>query len=274
MFYLFIYLVHTSLDLCDFFYDECAGLDNVECLQLLKEALNRKNCRSETLAFFAKVWKSKKVDCTGINVKVLLTEKKVSDVSILSWFLAHGVAVDSTDVRIAIQCLSDKKVESFKLLLRECDHFDKDSLCQETLKARKISFLLYLVELGAALPNDHEAIMNQLLAAKNFSGVETVLKLLSKESLETLDLSSLLQTNLVHRHNLITMFIEAGVNPNGRKPPIVTVMGMNHLKPEAQIELVCLLLKNGASCSQLSQTSRFTTTPLHVATELSLKTGK
>ena len=236
--------------------------------------MSRKSCRSETLAFLTKVWKTKKVDCTGVNLRVLLTEKKVSDMSTLSWFLASGIIVDGSDIQTAIQCLADKKVESFKLLLGKCDHIDKDLLCQETLKARKMSFLLHLLNEGAALPKDHEAIIHQLLSSKNFSGVETVVKLLSRECFEKMDLSSLLLTNLVHHHKLIGMFIEAGVSPNGRKPPIVTVMGLTHLKAEAQVELVCLLLKCGASCAQLSQTARFTTTPLHVATELSLKIGR
>ena len=241
------------------------------CLQLLNEVMNSKSCRSETLAFLVKVWKTKKLDCSGINLKILITEKKVSDSNILSWFIGNGCIVGSSDVFLAIQCLADKKSSEFKLLLRNCDHADKDQLCQEALKANKMTFLCHLLNEGAALPNDYELVINRLLVSKNFTGVETVIKLLDRESFEKMDLSSLLTNNLYNQHKLIKMFIEAGVSPNGKKSPIVTVMGMNHLKPEVQVELVCVLLRYGANCSQLSQASRVNSTPLHVATELSLK---
>ena len=262
------------LEVADFFYDECSELSEEECLQLLKVLMSHRSCLSETMNFVSKVWKNKKVNCSGVNMKILLTEKKVSEPSTLSWFLSCGVIVDNSDIRICTQCLADKKVESFKVLLSKCDHVDKDSICQEALRAGKINFLLHLISEGATLPSDHETLFNQLLSSKNFSGAETVLKLLSRESAEKLDLSSLLQNNLVYHRSLISKLIDAGVNPNGKNPPIVSVMRMTHLKPEMQVELVCLLMKCGANCNQLSQTTHVNTTPLHVATELSLKVGK
>jgi len=262
---------YLNLGQADYFYGECSGLNEDICLQLLNEVMSSKSCRSETLAFLVKVWKTNKVDCSGINLKILMTEKKVADSSILSWFISNGCIVGNSDVSLAIQCLADKKSFEFKLLLRNCDHADKDRLCLEALKANKMSFLCHLLNEGAALPSYYDVVINRLLMSKNFSGVETVIKLLDKSCFEKMDLSSLLANNLFNQHHLIKIFIEAGVSPNGKKSPIVTVMGMTHLKLEMQVELVCLLLRCGANCSQLSQTSRLGNTPLHVATELSLK---
>ena len=74
---------------------------------------------------------------------------------------------------------------------------------------------------------------------------------------------------------MIKMLIKIGLNPNGRgrRTPIAVVMSKQHLTISERIELICLLLENGEDCSHLHQTSK-SSTPLHVATELALQSGK
>ena len=272
--YILIILITLYLGHSEFFYEECAGLAEESCLQLLNEVMGRKRCRSNALEFLTKAWESKKVDCSEIKLKTLLTDKTVSDSNVLSWFLESGVVVDRSDIQLAIQCLPDGRVESFKLLLGKCKHVDKDYLCRESWKAKKILFVVELLNEGAALPKEYEAIISRLLSSKKFEGVEAVLNLLSREQVERLDLAKLLSTNLVYSDRLLTMFIDYGVNPNAKKSPVVTLWNSTHLKAEARVKLICLLLKCGANCNQLSYIPTYDTSPLHVATELSLKAGE
>ena len=267
-------MITLFLDHPEFFYEECAGLAEDSCLQLLNEVMGRKCCQSDELKFFTMAWESKKVNCSEIKLKTILTDKTVSDSNILSWFLESGVVVDRSDIQLAIQCLPDRRVESFKLLLGKCKHVDKDHLCRDSWKAKKVSFVVELLKEGAALPKEYEAIISRLLSSKIFEGVEAILNLLSREQVEKLDLAKLLSTNLVYSDRLLTMFIDYGVNPNAKKSPVVTVWNLTHIKAEARVKLICLLLKCGANCSQLSQIATHDTSPLHVATELSLKAGK
>lgn len=237
--------------------------------------MKRKDCRSVVLTFLmVKAWTVKKIDCSEISLKSLIVDKRVTNTNLIARFLESGVLVSVGDVHTAIQYFPDTGLDSIKLLLSNCEGADKTYLCQEALKAKKMSFVMYLVEEGASILSDHEVILHELLKIENFDGVKIILKLLSKDTVEKLDLAGLLEANLFLNPDLIAMFIQAGVNPNGKKSPIAAVMGLNHLKLETQVQLVCLLIKCGADFYQLNQTARGNTTPLHVATELSLKIGK
>lgn len=254
---------------------ECSALADDSCVTILLYLMKRKDCTSDVLMFLMmKIWQSKKIDCSGVNMKALIVDKEVTNPKLIARFLGSGVVVTMGDLHDAIHYFPDDNLDSFKLLLYKCEKADLTRLCRESLKANRTSFVLYLIEKGASLPKEHEMMLHCLLELKNFDGVKAILKLLSKQTIEKIDLARLLETNLVLDHDLIEMLINAGVNPNGKKSPITTVMSLHYLKPESQVALVCLLIKCGADISQLSLTARGSTTPLHVATELTLKTGE
>ena len=68
--------------------------------------------------------------------------------------------------------------------------------------------------------------------------------------------------------------IKAGLNPNGigGRHPIPLVMNEVWTISE-KIGLLSILVDNGADCNYLLETKKIST-PLHIATEMALKSGK
>ena len=272
---LFYSICSCCADQLPLIYRECSALPEDSCLAVLQDLMKRKDGTSSVLMFLMmKAWKSKKIDCSSISLLSLIVDKGITNQKLLSVFLDSGVLVSAGDVHAAICHFPDANLGSFKLLLCKCEKVDKTDLCQDALKEKRLSFVLYLIENGAHLPKDHEMMIRCLLKLKRFDGVKMILKLLSKEAIKRIDLAKLLETNLVSDHSLIEELISAGVNPNWKKTAITAVMGLQDLKLGSRIKLVCLLINCGADFNQLTHARGNTTTPLHVATELSLKLGK
>ena len=94
--------------------------------------------------------------------------------------------------------------------------------------------------------------------------------------MDKLDLATLMESNIVNCPELIRVLVETGLSPNGRgrKTPISVVMGLPATSWSKKITLLCLLLDIGEDCNHLSHTGKSSTTPLHVATEVALQSGR
>lgn len=255
---------------------ECKTLSEKSCRALLQLLLSKPGCRSQLLSFLLmQAWENKKVDCSSVQLKTLLVEKKVTNPNLLQRFIEFGAVVQSGDVCLAIQNLSSDDIGVFKLIVSKCQEFDKNDACSEAAAANKILFVLHLVELGASLPEDGIKLFKEAVKLKQFEGARLLVKFFSKEALESLDLAVLLETtSLIFDVKLVETLITAGVCVTGKKSPVVVVMQSNLLDVSAKIDILSLLIERGADCKQLCQTCHKTTTPLHVATELALQTGK
>ena len=116
-----------------------------------------------------------------------------------------------------------------------------------------------------------------MITLKNdYHGARALVGKFTKAIVDTIDPSSLIKLNIVNYPELIKMMIDTGLNPNGqgRKTPIAVVLGMQYLMMSKKIELLHLLVENGEECSHLCHVGKSSTTPLHVATELALQSGK
>ncbi len=190
---------------------------------------------------------------------------------LLRCFLDSGVSVHGTDIKAAILQLPIGKIESLKLLTSNCTEYDVNEMCSESSKAKKISFVFHFVELGAELPEDSAMLFTEVLKIKNFEAAKSLIKLLNEEAISKLDFASLLETNLVLNQELIELLIKAGVNLNKKKSVLRTVMGHHYLNPKDKIDVLCMLINGGADCNQLCLRG---STPVHVATDLAIKSSK
>ena len=259
----------------ELFSHECHDLPRPSRKKLLHSLLTENDCKSSLLRFLMIViWEPNTVDCSQVKMKTLLVDKKVTDQVLLKRFLESGTPVVGSDIQDAIQCLSTNDIESFRLLASHCADSDLDKLCSEAYKAKKMSFVWYLIERGAKF-SDGNMLLLGLLKSKDFEQAKVLVKNLSKESLSTLDLATLLETtNLVHDPELIEILINSGVSPNGKKSPIASVFNQQHLSTVDKIKLAAILIQCGVDCNQLCQLSSGSTTPLHVATDLALKSSE
>lgn len=147
----------------------------------------------------------------------------------------------------------------------------QSQLCTEAFRLKKLPFILDLMKEGTTPPGDSvEMLFQEALRLKDFEGAKIVLLYFAEEKIAKLDLSTLLASNLVLNVELIEILINKGVRI---KNSIGVVMNMK-LPPKDQIDVIALLLDHGAECSELSWNYRGITTPLHVATELALESGK
>ena len=188
------------------------------------------------------------------------------------------------DIAVAVRELPIKEKEVFKHLTLNLEHSQQelDSLCKEAISFRKIPFIITLIQLGASLPSTRIDIatikdtLKTVLEQQDFHAARALIEKFTEAIAKHFDLISLMDSNIIKCPELIKLLIEKGLNPNsrGRKTPIAVVMSNQHLEWPKRIGIVCLLLKSGEDCYHLSLTSTFATTPLHVATEKALETGK
>ena len=219
------------------------------------------------------IWKPKSVDCSKIELRELLVSKRVSNPRLIRGFLDSGVSVHKSDIQAAIKHLPVGEIEALKLITSKCPDYGINEMCTESCQAKKIAFVFYFVELGAELPGDAAMLFTEALKIKNFTAAKSLIELLSKDAVAKLDFASLLETNLVLDHELIEMLIDAGINLNEKKSIAAVVLGHHHLSLEDKIDVLCILINGGANCNQLLS-SRGSTTPVHAATELAIRSGK
>ena len=248
------------------------------CLTMLMETMSMPECKQIHLEFLVnEVWNNVEVSVSAVTLKNLIMEKAITSASLLQWFLDRGLHMSKEDVIMAMTTLTAEQIDLFKLIVAKCKHTDLDELCAVAVNIKRTMFVLNLVEQGASLPCPSSKLLLQALKAKDYNGAMALVKLFkTKGTIDTLNLASLMNNSseIIKSPDLIKALIKIGVDPNekGGKTPIAIVMGKN-LTPSKTIDIVCLLMDNGEDCSHLCQTSKTRTTPLHVATELALKSG-
>ena len=248
------------------------------CHTMLMETMSMPECKQIHLKFLVnKVWNNVEVSVSTVTLENLIMEKAITSASLLQWFLDRGLHLSKEDVIMAMTTLTAEQIDLFKLIVAKCKHTDLDELCAVAVNIKCTMFVLNLVEQGASLPCPSSELLLQALKAKDYNGAMALVKLFkTKGTIDTLNLASLMNNSseIIKSPDLIKALIKIGVDPNeeGGKTPIAIVMGKN-LTLSATIDIMCLLMDNGEDCSHLCQTSKTRTTPLHVATELALKSG-
>lgn len=259
---------------------QCKSLTNESCLKLLRQLLHKASCKIPLLKFLMlETWELKKFDCSSIRLNTLLVDKRITSPKLLERFLELGTQVTQDGILCAIKCLSSDDIMAFKLIASKCARFDVDLMCREAANLKKIAFVLHFVELGAKHLEEGTNFFKAALRVKDFDGAKVLIKLFTKETLESLDLGVFLDTtNLIMDIELIANLIEkltgAGIPLTGKKPPIAAVVGSRLISVMEQIEVVCILLDHGVDCKQLCLTTHKSTTPLHEATEMALNSGE
>ena len=228
-------------------------------------------------------WKDKCLDISASNITVeQLIDKKAE--KFIEICLKLGMPLTKKDMTVAIRELPIREQEVFKQLTLNFEHTQADLnfLCKEAISSRKIPFIAMLIQLGASLPSAtiYTATIQDtlmiVLERKDFLAARALIQKFTKDIAKHFDLVSLMDSNIIMCPELIKLLIEKGLNPNswGRKTPISVVMSNQYLDWPKRIEIVCLLLKSGEDCYHLSLTNTSATTPLYVATEKALETGK
>lgn len=249
--------------------NECKQLPARKCAKLLGLLLNHEDCKAPLLTYLLfEVWQAKDINCSGVQLKVLLEDKKLRDEKLLTRFLELKVPVSLEDVRLAIHCLSPADINIFKLICAKCVGLDVNAMYHEALSLNKDAFSLHFIK------SDGLKIFMATLE-KDFHTAKNLFEVLDKDVFSSVELSLLFdKTDLFKDVELIRLLIMAGVKLHGKAPLIPMVMNTPLLKLKDKIEIMCILLENGVECKQLCLTAQRSTTPLHVATDLALKPGK
>jgi hypothetical protein len=252
---------------------------------MLTELVLRPESKKAHVKFLInEAWKDKCLDISTSNITIeqLIDQKAEKFIEIC---LKLGMPLTTKDMAVAIRELHVNEQEVFKQLtlnLIKHSREDLNFLCKEAISYRKIPFIIMLIQLGASLPSARiytdtiQDTLRTVLEQKDFLAARALIEKFTKAIAKYFDLVSLMDSNIIMCPELIKLLIEKGLNPNrwGRKTPISVVMSNQHLDWPKRIGIVCLLLNSGEDCYHLSLTSTSATTPLYVATEKALETGK
>ena len=249
------------------------------CNELLLEILSRPECKESHLEFLIRqMWNEKDISVSNVSIKKLVVDRDITSASLFQRFLELGLHVGKEDIYMAIETLRANQVHLFKFIAAKANTADLDELCQAAVSSNRMTFVVNFVELGAKLPGNGEELLKQALDTEDYDAAIALGKLLPKDIVEKLNLSSLMDINILNCPELIKVLLQSGLNPNGRggKHPIELIMVKCDSSPKKIIDLVSILLESGADCNHLCEASKasITSTPLHKATELSLKAGK
>lgn len=250
------------------------------CGKVLIEILSRSDCRQSHLEFLIrKMWKDKKINVSEVTLKQLLVEKCITSAKLLQRFIELGLSLNKDDIVMTMNCLQQNQLHLFKFIAANSNPQYLGELYHvATMSAHRMTFILIFIELGAKIPPRHvEELLVCTLKTEGNCGALTLARKFTKASVENVYLTSLLKTEVANYPLLIKALLDCGVDPNksgGGNTPIATVMDKD-IGWSEKIKLVCLLLDNKEHCSHLSHTgSKYSTTPLHVATEVALISGK
>ena len=246
------------------------------CNKVLLEILSRPECKEAHLEFLLnKMWNEKEINVSKVTLKQLIS-KGITSSSLLQRFMELGLPLATSDIKVAIKDLKPDQVHLFKYIAAKSRPDDIDDLCQAAVNAKRMAFVLQLVERGAKLPSHGSQLLLQALKNEDYDGAMALAKKFTKATMDKLDLASLMDSNIVNCPELIRLLVETGLNPNGRgrKTPIAAVMSKASLSLQKKIGLVSLLIDAGEDCNHLGQVGKSTSTPLHMATELALQSGK
>ena len=255
---------------------QCKSLPEDFCSELLIELVSRSKCKSKHLELVVcEMWSLKQVDASRISLQKLLVKMKVTKLQLIQHLMELGMQVSRSDISTAIRVLKEGHLYTFKHIASKCSTKDLDRLCLEASNLKKMSFVLCFVEQGAKPPGTGMDLFYYALKVENFIAAMDLVRNFPKATVSTMDLAELLATKLTHSSKLISVLIDAGVNPSGstRKSPVSTIVASQSLEADRQVEILCLLLAKGVDCYHLCRGKKSSTTPLHVATEISLQAG-
>ena len=92
-----------------------------------------------------------------------------------------------------------------------------------------------------------------------------------------IDLARIMTSKLLlNRLDYVSVFINSGASPNGiagNVTPIAAALRASQLPRRRQVDIVSILLDNGADIKNLSSAYQDPMSPVHVATKLALETG-
>ena len=250
------------------------------CVEVLMEILSRSDCKQSHLEFLiTNMWKEKKIDVSKVTLKQLIVEKCITSAILLQRFLELGLSLKKDEIMMAMNCLQHNQLHLFKFIAANSNpQYLEEIYHATTMSANHRTFMLMFIELGFKVPLRHvEELLISMLKAEGYCGALDLAEKFTKASMDKVDLTCLLKTDIVNYPQVVKVLLDSGVDPNrssGRNTPIATVMGKD-IDWSKKIELVCLLLDNKEHCSHLSHTgSKYSTTPLHVATEVALISGR
>lgn len=254
--------------------NECKQLSEQSRKKFLHLLLSQQSCKVPLLSFLMlEAWASLTVDCSGVHLRVLLENKKLTDEKLMGRFLEQGVPVSMEDVRLAVRRLTPANIGTFKKVCSKCAGLDVNQMCAEASAQNKLAFMLHFVELGAKLPGDGVKIFMDTLKTKDFHAAKILVGLFGSELFGSLDLGYLLDTtHLALSAELIELLVGVGIKLNGKVSPVSVVM--RALTVPDQVRVLSVLIENGVDCRQLCMGTPRSTTSLHVATDLALRSGE
>ena len=255
----------------------CEHVKSGFCTELLLNLLNHKNAKPTHVRILLEIpIHAPKPHFDGTKVAVsLLIKKKLVDDKILNYLFQCGMNVEESDIKLVVATLSGDSTSVLDVL---CKHFKGDLpsilgvVCPIAMKTKKIRLVLCLLKKGCKLPCTSQEALT-LALQKDFPDIAE--SLLPFCRLSEVDLGQLMSTctNLVNYQQLIVKMIDGGMNPSGlgEQKPLAEVLKVSNIGKK--VELICLLLRRGCDCTQLCSTSKFPTTPVHVATTIGLEAG-
>ena len=215
------------------------------CNSVLLEILPRPECKDVHLEFLiSKALKDRGIDVSMLSLNQLIKEKDITSASLLQRFLELGLPLSKEDIMMAMKTLKPNQMHLFKPIASKANPEDLHDLCQAALTSDRMLFVANLVEQGARIPGHGSEPLMQAVCNKDYNALIALAKCFPKDTLDKLGF-------------------------------IGFIIGKAMSLPR-KIELLSVLLEKGADCNHLCEAGKASTssTPLHVATELSLKAGK
>ena len=240
------------------------------CNEVFAEIITRPECKQTHLEFLVNtMWNAKELDVSMVSLEQLIVDKAITSATLLQRFLELGLTLTKEDIKMAMNCLKENQTHLFTFIAERTNPEDLNELVQVAVTANCMTFMLNFVEQSTKLPGEGSELLMQALNKKDYNVALALAKVFTMEMMDKLDLTSLMDSNIVNCPEIIEVLIHTGLNPNGKGGKAPLAMVMDKIPSiSKKIELACLLLDNGADCSHLS------TTPLHKATEIALRSGK
>lgn len=247
------------------------------CTKLFKVILLRQEAKPLHLLLI--INHAPRIDASNVELFKLLkqqfmtTDTRLKDIFVKLFDM--GMTARVGDIELAAKFLPSAHLGILELVLSKCGTvkpIDLNPACKVALQEKKITFVACLIKVGADPPQEPVKLFSQALKENDIDAARIFLT--QSWKLDKLDLGSLIaSTEIAHHPTLIEDLLELGVSPNGtgKQKPLAEVRKLRHLASQKRSSLVCLLLEKGANCNHLCSTHD--TTPLHVATEMSVLDG-
>lgn len=224
---------------------------------------------------------------SGISWKKLIKQNHL-DYDAIKVIVAHGGSFKSHDIQIMITVCEDK-VPMLELIMNHCTpkptSTDMCKFSKQALKCKKFGFIKVLISCGAkSTVEGRVELFIKALKCSEYDFAESLMSCTESESIASkISLSSVLecpfQGNLEARKCFIFIvkrLLENGIDPNGNgnanSLDIVLKLSKDH--QTEKIELLTLLLQQGAAIERCTYQRKNETTLLHIATKFAIESGK